>query len=213
MKVATALRVGFGTASLLAGGWLLRALHGAPAALGATPADIQNVAQRSPHYQDGAFVNIDPASTISLDREQQWLLIRELFGNRDATRPGGPIPLAAPEPTEAAASALSVRWFGHASALVEVDGYRVLADPVWSRRCSPSQAVGPQRMHEVPIPLQALPAVDAVMISHDHYDHLDVDTIMALVRTQRAPFFVPLGVGLAPGLRAGRARHRARACA
>ena len=71
----------------------------------------------------------------------------------------------------------------------------MLADPVWSDRCSPSQTVGPQRMHEVPAPLEALPAVDAVMISHDHYDHLDIDTIMRLARTQRAPFVVPLGVG------------------
>ncbi len=50
-------------------------------------------------------------------------------------------------------------------------------------------------MHEVPLPLEALPAVDAVLISHDHYDHLDIDTIIALARTQRAPFVVPLGIG------------------
>ncbi len=62
--------------------------------------------------------------------------------------------------------------------MIEIDGYRVLADPVWSRRCSPSHTVGPQRMHEVPVPLEALPAVDAVLISHDHYDHLDIDTII-----------------------------------
>jgi L-ascorbate metabolism protein UlaG (beta-lactamase superfamily) len=189
------LRVGFGTASLLGGGWLLRALHGAPAALGASPVEIRPVAQRSPNYQDGAFVNIDPASTISLDREQQRLLIRELVGSRRAGRPGGPIPLAAPAPAEATAAGLAAHWYGHSTALVEVDGYRVLTDPVWSRRCSPSRTVGPQRMHEVPVPLEALPAVDAVLISHDHYDHFDIDTIVGLARTQRAPFVVPLGVG------------------
>jgi L-ascorbate metabolism protein UlaG (beta-lactamase superfamily) len=79
--------------------------------------------------------------------------------------------------------------------MIEIDGYRILADPVWSRRCSPSHTVGPQRMHEVPVPLEALPAVDAVLISHDHYDHLDIDTIVGLARAQRAPFVVPLGVG------------------
>ena len=195
MVVRAALRFGFGTASLLAGGWLLRALHGAPAALGATPAEIQKVAQRSQNYQDGVFVNIDPASTISLDHEQQWLLVRELVGSRDATRPGGPIPVAQAAPADAAAGRLSACWYGHSSALIEIDGYRVLADPVWSRRCSPSHMVGPQRMHEVPVALEALPAVDAVLISHDHYDHLDIDTIIGLARTQRAPFVVPLGVG------------------
>jgi L-ascorbate metabolism protein UlaG (beta-lactamase superfamily) len=71
----------------------------------------------------------------------------------------------------------------------------VLTDPVWSDRCSPSRTVGPQRLHPVPAPLEALPALDAVVISHDHYDHLDMDTVLALARTQRAPFVVPLGVG------------------
>ena len=73
---------------------VLRALHGAPAALGATPAEIQAVAQRSPNYQDGVFVNIDPASGISLDSEEQRQIVWDLFGSRDATRPGGPIPVA-----------------------------------------------------------------------------------------------------------------------
>jgi L-ascorbate metabolism protein UlaG (beta-lactamase superfamily) len=195
MVVRAALRFGLGTASLLAGGWMLRALRGAPTALGATPAEIQAVAHRSPNFQDGAFVNIDPASGISLDREEQRQIIWDLIGSRDAARPRGPIPVTVPEPAHPAAAPLSVSWFGHSSALIEVDGYRVLADPVWSRRCSPSRTVGPERMHEVPAPLEALPAVDAVLISHDHYDHLDIDTIMGLARTQRAPFVVPLGVG------------------
>ena len=86
--------------------------------------------------------------------------------------------MAAPTEADAASAGLAVCWFGHSTALVEVDGYRVLTDPVWSRRCSPSRAVGPQRLHEVPVPLEALPAVDAVIISHDHYDHLDIDTIV-----------------------------------
>ena len=193
--VRTALRFGFGTASLLAGGWVLRALHGTPASLGATPADIRPLAKRSSNYQDGVFVNIDPASPVNLDRDQRRLLMRELAGGRSDSRPRGPIPLDAAAPTDTVAAGLAVNWYGHSTALVEVDGYRVLTDPVWSRRCSPSRTVGPQRLHEVPVPLEGLPAVDAVLISHDHYDHLDIDTINGLVRTQRAPFCVPLGVG------------------
>jgi L-ascorbate metabolism protein UlaG (beta-lactamase superfamily) len=193
--VRSALRLVAGTASLAAGGWLLRALHGAPAALGADPASIRAISEGSANCQDGVFVNLDPASVYIMDREQLRLIAWELIGARGASRPAAPIPLAAPEIYRGDASRLAVSWFGHSTALLEIDGYRVLTDPVWSDRCSPSNIVGPQRLHPPPVQLEGLPAVDAVVISHDHYDHLDIDTIIALVHTQRAPFFVPLGVG------------------
>jgi L-ascorbate metabolism protein UlaG (beta-lactamase superfamily) len=190
-----ALRLAAGTASLAAGGWLMRALHGAPAALGAHPASIRAVAAGSPNYRDGVFVNLDPASVFNMDREQLRLIAWEFVGGRGASRPAAPIPLAAAPIFEDHPSRLAVSWFGHSTALVEIDGYRVLTDPVWSDRCSPSDIVGPQRLHPPPVQLDGLPAVDAVVISHDHYDHLDIDTVLALTLTQRAPFFVPLGVG------------------
>jgi L-ascorbate metabolism protein UlaG (beta-lactamase superfamily) len=191
------MRQAAGVATVLGGGWLIRALRGAPAAVGADRRDIRPVAQRSPNSRDGAFVNLDPASMISLDRQQQWVLAREFLDGRAATRPAAPIPLVTPNPADhgVGAADLAVRWYGHSTAMVEVDGYRVLTDPIWSRRCSPSALVGPRRLHEPPTPLEALPAVDAVLISHDHYDHLDMDTVVRLARTQRAPFLVPLGVG------------------
>lgn len=86
-------------------------------------------------------------------------------------------------------------WYGHASALLEMDGRRVLIDPMWSNRCSPSAMFGPRRLHRVPIPLRQLPSLDAIVISHDHYDHLDAPTVRALLAMQPAPFVVPLGVG------------------
>jgi L-ascorbate metabolism protein UlaG (beta-lactamase superfamily) len=90
---------------------------------------------------------------------------------------------------------LSIVWFGHSSALVEIEGHRVLFDPMWSDRCSPLPFLGPRRMHPVPVPLRELPLLDAVVISHDHYDHLDMATVRALARTQSMPFVAPLGVG------------------
>jgi L-ascorbate metabolism protein UlaG (beta-lactamase superfamily) len=90
---------------------------------------------------------------------------------------------------------LHVTWFGHASSLVEIDGARVLIDPVWSERCSPSRLAGPHRLHRAPIELADLPSLDAVVISHDHYDHLDMATIQWLAAERTAPFLVPLGVG------------------
>jgi L-ascorbate metabolism protein UlaG (beta-lactamase superfamily) len=191
-----ALRLAVGTVSLATGGWVLRALHGTPAALGAQPSEIRGVAERSPHYHDGVFVNLEPAS-LNIDTEEQRNILWELISGRAAGRPATDIPLIASEPRafEAPAGRIAVSWFGHSTALLEIDGYRVLTDPVWSERCSPSDVVGPGRMHPPPVPLDALPALDAIVVSHDHYDHLDIDTIIALTRTQWAPFVVPLGVG------------------
>jgi L-ascorbate metabolism protein UlaG (beta-lactamase superfamily) len=190
-----ALRLAAGTVTLATGGWVLRALHGAPAALGAQPAAIHSVASRSPNYRDGVFVNLEPASQISIDREEQRMILREIVGVRSATRPTAPIPLTTPHALDGQAGRLAVSWFGHSTALIEIDGYRVLTDPVWGHRCSPSDVIGPGRMHPPPMPLEALPALDAIVISHDHYDHLDIDTVLALAHSQWARFFVPLGVG------------------
>ena len=188
-----AVRLVGGTAAVVGGGWALRAAQGVPAALGASPLEVNPVAKGSSNWGDGVFHNLEPASESSMTRQDQFRLVGELFTSNEHRRPPFPVPLVTPEPTPPAD--LAVTWYGHSSALIEVDGYRVLADPVWSERCSPSQQVGPQRLHEPPSALDALPAIDAVIISHDHYDHLDVETIRGLARTQRATFFVPLGIG------------------
>jgi L-ascorbate metabolism protein UlaG (beta-lactamase superfamily) len=92
------------------------------------------------------------------------------------------------------ASGLRATWLGHSTVLIEIDGVRVLTDPVWGARASPSQLAGPKRFQPVPVALKALPPIDAVLISHDHYDHLCHPTIRALART-RVPFVTSLGVG------------------
>ena len=100
-------------------------------------------------------------------------------------------------------SGLRVTWLGHSTSLIEIDGHRVLLDPVWGPRASPLGWAGPSRFHTPPLAIEDLPPVDAVVISHDHYDHLDLPTIQALeARTEKVHFVVPLGVGahLAPFL-------------
>lgn len=189
-----ALQLAAGTATLAAGGWTVRALYGTATALGAAPGAIHAVADRSPHFHDGVFVNVDTASILQLSREEQRFVLWELIRGRAASRPAVPIPLAAAR-VNGSARPLAVSWLGHSTALIEIDGYRLLTDPVWGDRCSPSDSIGPGRLHPPPVELEALPALDAIVISHDHYDHLDVDTVTALARTQRAPFVVPLGVG------------------
>ncbi len=189
-----AVRLAAGTASLAAGGWVLQALRDTPAALGANPAAIRAVVEGSPNYRDGVFHNLEPASALRLDTEENRLILFEIFSSRSRSLPGAEIPMA-DVAKDSGAAPLSATWLGHATALVEVDGYRILTDPVWSERCSPARSIGPRRLHPPPLPVESLPALDAVVISHDHHDHLDMPSVQNLARTQRALFVTPLGVG------------------
>jgi hypothetical protein len=73
-------------------------------------------------------------------------------------------------------------------------GARILLDPIWSDRCSPVSFAGPRRFFAPPLPLDELPPIDAVLVSHDHYDHLDMPTVKALA-ARGTRFVVPLGIG------------------
>jgi L-ascorbate metabolism protein UlaG (beta-lactamase superfamily) len=79
--------------------------------------------------------------------------------------------------------------------LIEIDGHRVLTDPVFGQRASPFSFAGPKRFHPVPARLAELPPLDAVVLSHDHYDHLCASTIAALARMPAIPIVTSLGVG------------------
>ncbi|MFC4377283.1 MBL fold metallo-hydrolase [Nocardia halotolerans] len=185
-------RVAGSVASTLGLAWVARAVWGLPTALGAGASAIEAGALGKSSYRDGRFHNTEPSAMIEPGAAPSLLWSGITKGR--VGRPAGPVPLVAPAvPAEAAS--LAVTWYGHASALIEVDGYRVLADPVWSERVSPSGLVGPARLHPVPGALSELPVVDAVIISHDHYDHLDKATVDELVRAQLAPFVVPTGIG------------------
>ncbi|WP_315823640.1 MBL fold metallo-hydrolase [Paraflavitalea speifideaquila] len=91
-------------------------------------------------------------------------------------------------------SGLRITWIGHSSLLIEIDGLRLLTDPVWSNRASFSAFIGPRRFFAPPISLKDLPPLDAIIISHDHYDHLDAATIRWFAHSQ-VPFYCSLGVG------------------
>ncbi|GGS26378.1 MBL fold metallo-hydrolase [Actinokineospora fastidiosa] len=165
--------------------WALRDL---PAQFGGR-ASGERVA-RSPQYRDGAFHNRAATSSTPVEGGK---LLRELLFGKQQRKPVGAVPLVAPPAP--AGGGLHLTWYGHSTALIELDGALVLVDPVWSERVSPLPFAGPRRLHEPPAPLASLPRLDAVVISHDHYDHLDMATVRALTRTQSAPFVVPLGVG------------------
>ncbi len=95
-------------------------------------------------------------------------------------------------------SGLRITWMGHATSIVEIDGVRILIDPVWDERASPTSWSGPKRFFPAPLALDDLPVMDAVIVSHDHYDHLGEKTIRALARSaavEKARWIMPLGVG------------------
>ena len=88
------------------------------------------------------------------------------------------------------ASGLRVTWMGHSSSLLEIDGVRVLVDPVWEQRTAPVEWAGPKRFFAPPLPLEELPRIDVVLLSHDHYDHLGARTVRRLTQieaTRRSP--------------------------
>ncbi|NKQ54935.1 MBL fold metallo-hydrolase [Amycolatopsis sp. K13G38] len=178
--------------------WAVPALLGAlalaaweiPFAFGGRP-DLE-VMRRSAQFRDGRFRNLAPPVTPNADTGRG--LLREMLFGGQKRRPSGPVPLV-PQRPDRPGTGLHITWYGHASSLIELDGTRVLVDPVWAERVSPSRLVGPRRMHQPPHELEQLPRLDAIIVSHDHYDHLDVSAIRTLTRTQQAPFVVPLGVG------------------
>ncbi|MFF0533533.1 MBL fold metallo-hydrolase [Nocardia amikacinitolerans] len=172
--------------------WVVRAAWDVPSEIGASMSAIHPYATGSVSYRDRQFHNTEPSTQIVAGSVPS--LLYSAFTKRNIGRPRGVVPLQKPQPPAEAAD-LAVTWYGHASALIEVDGYRILTDPVWSERVSPSPLIGPARLHPVPVPLAELPQVDAVIISHDHYDHLDKETIRALVVGQSTPFLVPMGIG------------------
>ncbi len=107
-------------------------------------------------------------------------------------RTGG-APLVPPDPSALAASP-GLTWIGHASFLVRMDGATFLTDPMFSRRASPLSFAGPRRLVPPGVAMDALPRVDFALVSHDHYDHLDLPSVRALAR-RGVRFVVPSGVG------------------
>jgi L-ascorbate metabolism protein UlaG (beta-lactamase superfamily) len=142
------------------------------------------------------FLNLHPVLAGLRDPTVQRPTIGEFICGGGRRVPTGPLPSVDPREGWARPvdSGLRATWLGHSTVLIEIDGYRVLTDPVWGARASPSRLIGPKRFQPVPIPLRALPRPDLVIVSHDHYDHLDYATVRALAKAG-VPFVTSLGVG------------------
>ena len=179
------------TAGALAGG----AVAAGAAALrhpvfGATPTGSRLARmQRSPQWRAGRFRNPEP-SGMGGSAASAWEFVT---ANRSLRRPAEPVPVVQRTASDfARPQDLRVTWLGHSTALLEVEGHRLLTDPVWNS-ASPFP-FGVPRFYEVPLALDEVPDLDAVLLTHDHYDHLDFRTVQALA--PRVPrWVVPLGVG------------------
>ncbi|MBA3541816.1 MAG: MBL fold metallo-hydrolase [Deltaproteobacteria bacterium] len=151
-------------------------------------------AQSSRQFADGLFRN----TTGVTDGVKGGLLpmFGELLFGGQQRRPPAPLPLERPHAIWATPTTTGFRttWLGHSTVLLELDGRRVLTDPIFGKRVSPVGFIGPRRFHPVPAELADLPPIDVVLLSHDHLDHLCKPTMRALARSG-VPVVTALGVG------------------
>jgi N-acyl-phosphatidylethanolamine-hydrolysing phospholipase D len=148
-----------------------------------------------PHHRTGGFANVDPSGeAASAWVRTRFFLTRiwsTTFNPKTARFPvlandGRALREGDGRPT--------VTWIGHATLLIQLEGVNVLTDPQWSPRASPVTFGGPRRLVPPGLRFEDLPPIHVVVISHDHYDHLDVATVKRLAATHRPRFLVPLGL-------------------
>ena len=147
-----------------------------------------------PHHAEGGFRNLNPAYARP-DFWTRWRfviprLVRSTFSRRAALSVVSPDGRSLREDE----GAPTVTWVGHSTLLVQEEGVRFLTDPQWSDRASPVSFAGPRRVVPPGLRFEDLPPIDFVVISHDHYDHLDAQTVERLWAAHRPRFLVPLGL-------------------
>ncbi len=142
----------------------------------------------SPRWHHGRFHNPQPLKNDFVSA------FAAILNPSSHAVPAAPIPVARPALDQRPGTGLRATWLGHSTVFLEIDGTRILTDPVWGDRASFVSWAGPKRFFAPPIPLEELPVPDAVVISHDHYDHLDRTTIQRM-KGWDTRFVVPLSVG------------------
>jgi len=149
--------------------------------------------QDSPQFNGKRFVNVLDTPMAAPNVSVAW----QYVAGSEQRVPSEPFPLLEPETKSLVpgrGEALQVTWLGHSTALLEIDGKLVLTDPVFGPRASPVSWMGPKRFHKPPIEPEQLPPIDVILISHDHYDHLDFPSISRLAHRDTT-WVTSLGVG------------------
>jgi L-ascorbate metabolism protein UlaG (beta-lactamase superfamily) len=149
----------------------------------------------SKQFEDGRFHNSSGKSAMTI-HGGVLPMVRD-YAQATRKRPPGPVPMSSPLSIwKEAPPQLRVTWLGHSTMLIELDGVRILTDPVFGLRASPVSFAGPKRFHPPPVALDDLPPLDAIVVSHNHYDHLDAETLPKLfVQHPQALVVTSLGVG------------------
>ncbi|HET7876000.1 MAG TPA: MBL fold metallo-hydrolase [Methylomirabilota bacterium] len=167
------------------------------ALLGAACASVgtERLPGKPAHHVEGGFRNPDPGFSRPSGWTRWSFFTRRVLASIFAQRVFD-APRMANDGAElrAGTSNPGVTWVGHSTLLVQVDGLNILTDPHWGDRASPVSWAGPKRLNPPGLAFEALPPIHVVVISHDHYDHLDLDTVKRLAETHDPLFLVPLGL-------------------
>lgn len=152
----------------------------------------RHIKERSRNISGGKFVNqIDTPMTMNI--KSIVSLLQDQLKTHPHRKPSERIQSKRLNLSNITASEPHITWFGHSTFLLALSGKTILLDPIFSNAASPIQALGPKRFSDLPATINDLPHIDAVVISHDHYDHLDYHSIQQLsAKTSR--FFVPIGL-------------------
>ena len=147
----------------------------------------------SPHYKNGAFENLSPTTLMTSDKGRLQGLWEFVFAKKDGLVPDKPIPVIKTDLKELDRDSNLMVWFGHSSYLMQLDGKRILVDPVFCMASPVSFVNKPFKGTDIYKP-EDMPDIDYLVISHDHWDHLDYQTVKRLKDRVRK-VICPLGVG------------------
>ena len=159
----------------------------------ATPRSRYYTGPVSDHFNGVRF--FDPTGALPRSRADllRWMIGSRWRGTRAKWLASAPSPYVDHPPARVEGASWRVSYVGHASWLVQTGGRNLLLDPVWSQRVSPFRRVGPKRVNDPGIAFTDLPPIDVVLVSHAHYDHLDVPTLSRLAAARRPRVITPLG--------------------
>jgi L-ascorbate metabolism protein UlaG (beta-lactamase superfamily) len=147
----------------------------------------------SDHFDGVRFFDPYGASPRSRRDLLRWFVDRRRRGTRAKWPARMPSPYADRPPARVEGATLRISYVGHASFLLQTASRNILLDPVWSKRASPFRLIGPKRVNDPGIAFAQLPPIDFVLVSHGHYDHLDVRTLSRIAAAHRARVITPLG--------------------